>query len=182
MRPEKAGVVSELQERLDESQFCLLVDYTGMHVPHFEEARKRLRDTGATLRVIKITHLQKAAAKLGFEDQLDEHLGGQCAIVFGGDVAATTKVLKNFVKEFDKPTLRAGLVEGQMMPGSDVEKLADLPSREELQAQLLGALVAPLQKLAGTLNEPPTMLARQLNEVPTMMLRVLQAKADKDKG
>ncbi len=178
MRPEKAGVVSELQERIEDNQFVLLVDYTGMHVPHFEEARKRLRETGARLRVIKNTHLDKAAQKLEMGD-LTQYLGGQCAIVFGGDIAATIKVLNNFIKEFEKPKLRAGILEGQILNAERAAKLSELPTREEALSQLLGLLLQPAQRLATVLNEPPTMLARQLNEVPTMLVRVIKAKADK---
>ncbi len=180
MRPEKVTIVSELQERLQHSPYVFLVDYAGMTVPHFEEARKRLRDAGAKFRVIKNTHLALAAKSFGAE-KLGEYLGGQCGIIFGeGDVAAVIKVYKNFVSEFDRPALRAGLVEGQVFDAEQVMKLAELPPKEVLQAQLLGALLMPANQLAQTLNEPANQLARSLNDVPSMLARLLKAKELKE--
>ena len=99
-----------------------------------------------------------------------KELTGQTAVVTGkSDVAPVAKVLKAFAAEFKIATLKVGVVDKSVLSISEVETLADLPSREVLLAQLLGVLLAPATKLVRTLNEPAAALARLLN-----------AKAEKD--
>lgn len=162
MRHEKTYIVSELQERLDQSPFLLLIDYIGLTVEQFGELRARLSVAGARCTVVKNTFIKQAARESGLPD-LGENLTGQTAIVTGeSDVCAAAKVLKNFASEFDKPAVKVGVLRGGLLTPEDVKSLADLPSREILLAQLLGVLQAPATKLARVLNEPATAFARLL--------------------
>ena len=168
MNPDKEIIIEGLLERLNDSPFVLVVSYAGMTVPEFEEIRNRLGEVGSTLHVAKNTMVKKACAKAGLPDDLAEHLTGQTAIVSGdGDVSAAAKILKNFAAEFDKPEIRVGAMEGNLLSKDDILALASLPSRDVLLATLLGVLQAPASKLVRTLNEPGVALAR-----------VLQAKAE----
>lgn len=167
MRPEKATIVEDLREKFKASPFLIVADYTGMTVPHFAELRSRLAGSGARLHVVKNTFVKIAAKDLGMPDLADA-LAGQNAVVTGdSDICAAAKVLKTFAKEFDKPVVKAGVLDNAPLTPEQIRALADLPSKETLQAQLLGLLLQPATQLVRTLNEPGASLAR-----------VLQAKAD----
>ena len=167
MRPEKATIVADVQAKLKNSPFLLIADYSGMQVKHFEELRTRLAAANAEIHVVKNSFIKRAAKDLGMPE-LNGALTGQTAVVTGEvDICAAAKVLKTFVAEFTKPPVKAGVLDNAILSADQVQALADLPSKEVLQATLLGVLLAPATKLVRTLNEPGASLAR-----------VLKAKAD----
>jgi len=160
MNPDKRIIIDELLERVNASPFVLVVDYNGMTVPQFSELRERLAQSGAQCHVAKNTYMKKVFAEAGLPDT-GEQLVGQTAFVTGEeDVAAAAKVLKNFEKEFQKPGIKLGILDGKLLDESQVKAIADLPSREVLLATLLGVINAPASKLVRTLNEPASALAR----------------------
>jgi len=163
MRPEKASIVSDLSEKLNRSPFLLVADYQRMNVNHFGELRNRLANTGAEVHVVKNSFLKRAIAASELPD-ITERLTGQTAVVYGDkDVAPVAKVLKSFAAEFKVASLKIGVVDRNILSTAQVESLADLPSREVLQAQFLGLLLAPATRLVRVLNEPASALARLLN-------------------
>jgi large subunit ribosomal protein L10 len=162
MRPEKASIVSDLSEKLNRSPFLLVTDYQRMKVDQFGELRNRLAPAGAEVRVVKNSFLKRAMADSGMPDVGDK-LTGQTAIVLGeNDVAPIAKILKLFAAEFKIATLKIGVVDKAVLSTSDVEALAELPSREILLSQLLGLLLAPATRLVRVLNEPASAFARLL--------------------
>src|SRR5204862_2408168 len=168
MRPEKASIVSDLSEKLNRSPFLLVTDYQRMKVDQFGELRNRLATAGAEVRVVKNSFLKRAMADSGMPDVADK-LTGQTAIVMGeNDVAPVAKILKSFAAEFKIAALKIGVVNKSVMSTSDVEALAELPSREILLAQVLGLFQAPATRLVRILNEPAAAFAR-----------LLKAKGDK---
>jgi large subunit ribosomal protein L10 len=171
MRPEKANIVSDLSEKLNRSPFLLVADYQRMKVDQFGELRSRLAPAGAEVRVVKNSFLKRAMADSGMPDVADK-LVGQTAIVMGEkDVAPVAKILKLFAAEFKIAALKIGVVDKEILSTSDVEALAELPSREILLSRLLGLLLAPATQLVRVLNEPASAFAR-----------LLSAKADKEKA
>jgi len=171
MRPEKASLVSELSEKLKQSPFVLVADYQRMKVGHFSELRNRLGPAGAEVHVVKNSFLKRAMIDSGFADVSDK-LVGQTAVVTGEkDLAPVAKVLKRFATEFKVAALKIGLVDRGILSAAELEQIADLPTREALQAQLLGLLLAPATRLVRVLNEPGSALAR-----------LLKAKAEKEGG
>jgi large subunit ribosomal protein L10 len=169
MRQEKKSISAEYAERLSRSPFFIVTEYTGLRVQHFSELRKRLRQVGAEIHVVKNTIFKIAAKESGIAD-LGGALSGQIAVVTGPkDISAAAKTLKTFAAEFDKPKIRFGFLDNQHLDAAAVSTLADLPSIEVLRGMLLGALNAPAGKLVRLLNEPAASLAR-----------VLKAKADKE--
>jgi large subunit ribosomal protein L10 len=162
MRPEKPTIVEHVKLRLNNSPFLIVVDYGGMNVDHFAELRTRLAGAGAAMTVIKNTFLRRSIKEAGLPE-LDAHLSGQTAYVTGDkDICAAAKILKTFSAEFDKPKIRAGILDNAVLGTAQVIALADLPSKDVLQAQLLGMLLQPATKLVRTLNEPAASLARVL--------------------
>lgn len=162
MRPEKASIVADVQTKLQNSPFLLIADYSGMQVKHFEELRNRLAGVGAECHVVKNSFVKRAIKDLGLPE-LNGALTGQTAMITGeSDICAAAKVLKTFVAEFTKPPVKAGILDNALLSAEQVQALADLPSREVLQATLLGLLLAPATSLVRVLNEPGTSLARVL--------------------
>ena len=163
MNTDKEIIIEGLLERLNSSPFLLVVSYARMTVPQFDEIRHRLADVGAELHVSKNSYIKRACAGASLPDGIAEQLTGQTAIVSGkSDVCAAAKVLKTFASEFDKPEIRGGAMDGNLLSKEEVMVLASLPSREILLAQLLGVFLAPATKLVRTLNEPAASLARVL--------------------
>ena len=162
MRPEKTTIVDDLSARLNHSPFLIVAEYTGMNVMQFSELRIRLAGAGAQCKVVKNTFLRKAAVEVGYPD-LTAGLHGQTAIVTGNsDVCAAAKVLRSFAAEFQRPTVKVGVLDKAVIPKEQIRALAELPPKDVLQAQLLGVLKSPLQKLVTLLNEPGATLARLL--------------------
>jgi large subunit ribosomal protein L10 len=169
MRPEKASVVSDLSERLKRSPFVLVTDYQRMKVGDFSELRNRLMPAGAEVHVVKNNLLKRAMTDSGFPDAA-EKLTGQTAVVTGEkDVAPVAKIFKTFAAEFKIATLKIGFVDRAILSATELERLAELPAREVLQAQLLGLLLLPATRLVRVLSEPGSALAR-----------LLKAKAEKE--
>lgn len=166
MRPEKANIHQELLKQLQERPYLIVADYTGVKVEEFSDLRKRLATAGGRCQVVKNSFICRAVKEAGFPD-LSAQLVGQTAIITGAkDISAAAKVLKKFAEEKKKFTLRGGVLDNAFLTDKQLDGIADLPSKEVLQAQLLGLLLAPATKLVRTLNEPASMIAR-----------VLQAKA-----
>ena len=120
MNPDKQIIVDELLTRVNGSPFLLVVNYTGMTVPEFNELRGRLREGGAECHVAKNSYMKRALESAGMSG-LEEILQGQTAFITGEeDVCGAAKAVANFVKEFKKPEVKAGLTK-QMLEGVSVQ-------------------------------------------------------------
>jgi large subunit ribosomal protein L10 len=168
MRAEKQILTKEYLTRLNASPFFIVVGYSGLKVAHLTEFRKRLRQAGAEVHIVKNSIFAIAAKEAGVTD-LNGSVAGQIAVVTGQkDISVAAKAVKNFGAEFDKLKVKFGYLNNKRLAETDLMLLADLPSIEVLRSKLLGVLNAPATKLVVLLNTPATQLAR-----------VLQAKADK---
>jgi large subunit ribosomal protein L10 len=151
-REKKAEVVRALADRLQRSETLYLTDFTGIAVKPMTELRGRLRDAGVEYVVVKNT-LALRALKEAKVTGLDEVLRGPTGFVFAGaDPLAAAKVLTAFQKEHETLTVKLGMVDGRQMTPAEISRLASLPSRDELLAQMGGALQAPLQGFVGVLS------------------------------
>ena len=162
MRPEKNLIINEIKTRVDKTPYVLFTDYTGMQVPQFNELRNRLTGAKAELRVVKNTLLRRALKDSNLPD-LESYLHGQSAVVMGDqDVSAAAKILKNFAAEFQKPKIKVGILDKALLEPADIMALADLPSKDVLQAKLLGLLLAPASTLVRLINIPASQVAQVL--------------------
>ena len=151
-KAEKQEMVSGLARKLRAAPTVYVTDFTGLDVARLTDLRRRLRKAGVEYVVVKNTLALRALAEAQVAG-LNDHLGGPTALVLGGaDPVAPAKVLTDFAKEFEKPAVRAGLVEGRAITPDQVKQLASLPSKPELLAQLGGALQGPMAGFAGALN------------------------------
>lgn len=161
MKADKQIIIDEILERINNSPFTLVAEYTGMTVPQFSDLRTRLEAVGAEIHVSKNALVKRAADTAGLPEEIGAVLTGQNALVTGEqDVCAAAKVLKDFRKECEKPTVKVGSLDGEALDAEQIDALASLPPMEVLQATLLGVLLQPGTKLVRTLNEPASALAR----------------------
>ena len=158
-KAQKLELVTALAARFGRSSTVYVTDFTGLSVAKLTQLRRRLRQVGTEFVVVKNTLARRAlagASKGGNGGQgggLEQHLAGPTGLVLAGaDPVAAAKVLADFAKEFEKPAIKAGLVNGKAVTPEQVKRLASLPSRVELLAQLGGTLQAPMAGLVGALN------------------------------
>ncbi len=149
----KKVVVEEIASKMREAKSFILFDYIGINVEQATQMRKEFRANGVDCKVYKNTLIKKAAQECGYDEKLLEALNGSTAVAFGmQDAVAPAKVAKKYVDEFKKMDLKAGIVDGEYFDKAKVEKLATIPSKEELIAKMLGSMMAPLSGLARVLN------------------------------
>ena len=161
---EKARVIQELAEKL-EGGSVVLVDYKGINVAQSTRLRTRSRESGVEFVVAKNTLTQRAANQAGVEG-ISEFLVGPTALAFSEDPVAGAKLMAEFSDEVESFEVKGGLLDdGRVLGAQEVVVLSRLPGREQLLAQLLGAIQAPIAGLATVLNAPLRNLAIVLNQV-----------------
>ncbi|MFZ0389557.1 MAG: 50S ribosomal protein L10 [Calditrichia bacterium] len=150
--PQKEQVVQEMSEKFGKAVSIYLVDFTGMDVNTTNELRRNLRDQQIEYRVLKNTLAKLSLNDAGISD-LDEFLVGVNAYAISYDDPTLPVKILDKKKEFkEKIKYKAALFEGKVFGPEKVGAIADLPSREELLAQLASMLNSPMTKLAATLN------------------------------
>jgi len=151
-KSERQETVETLTAELRSSPNLYVTDFSGLNVLRMTEFRRRLRAAGVRYVVVKNTLAQRALKANGVT-ALDEHLSGPTGMVLAGtDPVTAAKVLAEFAREFEKPTIKGGLVDGRAVTPEQVKRLAELPSRDQLLGQLAGAFQAPLAQFAGVMN------------------------------
>jgi large subunit ribosomal protein L10 len=149
-KTEKSQLVSELTEKIKGAKALYYTDFTGLNVKRMTELRRRLRRAGVEYVVIKNTLALRAVNESGL---VGERLRGPTGIVVAVDPVAGAKVLTDFAKENDaRPSVKGGMFDGRAIDSEQVKKLASMPSREQLLAELAGSFQAPLATFVGSLN------------------------------
>ncbi len=154
-KQEKVLFVENLTKELEKAKSVVLVNYTGLNVKAQQDLKRKLKEVGGRIVVVKNTLLKRAgeAAKLAKEIVSGSILSGQTALVLGSDdPIAPIQVLGKFAKENELPRFKIGVVDGSFQDEAALTKLSTLPGRDALLGQLLGALVSPMYRLTGTLN------------------------------
>ncbi|MGH7567523.1 MAG: 50S ribosomal protein L10 [Gemmatimonadales bacterium] len=151
-KAQKQDLVSSLAGKLRRSPTVYVTDFTGLNVARITELRRKLRAAGVEYVVVKNTLARRALSDAQVAG-LEPHLDGPTALVLAGaDPVAAAKVLTDFAKEHEKPAIKVGLVEGRAITPDQVKRLAALPSRPKLLAQLGGALQGPMAGFVGALH------------------------------
>ncbi len=145
----KQTVVAGLAEKLRSSNAFYLTDFTGLNVKSITDLRARLRKAGVEYLVVKNTLAERAIAELDLPE-IVEFFRGPTALAIGKqDPVAAAKVLADFAREHDnRPAMKAGMVERKAVTAAEIGRLARLPPREQLLAELAGAFEAPMAQLA----------------------------------
>jgi large subunit ribosomal protein L10 len=159
---DKKALVKEVSAVAGDSVTAVAAEYRGLSVAEMTELRKQARSAGVYMRVVKNTLARRAVVGTDFECMQDT-LKGPILLAFAkDDPGAAARVIKDFAKEHDAlqaVSLSAG---GQLLPASDLNMLADLPTLDQARAMLLGVMMAPMSTLVRTLAEPSVMLARTM--------------------
>lgn len=160
----KESAVSELSEKLAGAKNLFLTDYTGLTVAEITRLRGELRKDGNTYSVVKNTLFRIAAGDLAA--QLEQFLAGPTGIVFAGaDPVAPAKALKTFSDTVKKVGVKAAYIDGQIVDAKQVEKLAKLPPKIELIANLVGSFANPIRGLVTVLSGNQRGLVRVLDQI-----------------
>lgn len=160
---DKKTFVKEVNAVAGDSISAVAAEYRGLSVAEMTQLRKEARNAGVYLRVVKNTLARRAIEGTEFEC-MKVSLKGPILLAFAkDDPGAAARVIKNFAKEHEAlkaVSLSAG---GALLPATDLERLADLPSLDQARAMLLGLMIAPMTKLVRTISEPSAMLVRTLS-------------------
>lgn len=147
---DKKAVVAEVAAQVAGAQTVVLAEYRGITVGDLTQLRAKARQQGVYLRVLKNTLARRAVQETAFAG-LAEQMTGPLIYCMSEDAVAAAKVLNDFSKTNEKLVLRAGSYDGQVLDKAGVQALANIPSREELLAKLLGVMQAPVSGFARAL-------------------------------
>ena len=160
---DKKILVKEVNAVAGDSLTAVAAEYRGLTVAEMTELRKEARNAGVYMRVVKNTLARRAVEGTEFECMQDT-LKGPILLAFSkDDPGAAARVIKDFAKKHDALQAVSLAVGGAVLPASDLNTLASLPTLDQARAMLLGVFMAPMNQLVRTLAEPSGMLARTLN-------------------
>jgi large subunit ribosomal protein L10 len=166
---DKKALVAEVSAVASKALSVVAAEYRGLTVSQMTDLRLKARSAGVYVRVVKNTLARKAVAGTSFEC-LGPVLKGPLVLAFSkDDPGAAARVVRAFAKDNDKLIARALSLGGQLLAGSELDKVASLPSREQALSQLMGVMKAPIQKLVATLAATPSKLVRTLAAVRDQM-------------
>jgi large subunit ribosomal protein L10 len=161
-RPDKAAAVAELTDQFRESNAAVLTEYRGLTVAQLKQLRRALSGN-ATYAVVKNTLTAIAAKEAGVEG-IDAHLAGPSAIAFvTGDPVEAAKGLRDFAKAHPALVIKGGVLDGRALDAAEINKLADLESREVLLAKTAGVLKASLYQAAYLFTAPAAQAVRTID-------------------
>lgn len=143
---QKATVVSEIKEKLENAKSVVMFDYRGLSVQEVTELRRKLRENNADYKVYKNTLTKRALDELNID--MDDYLAGPSAISFGTDEISIVKVLNDFAKDHKALELKAGIIEGKVASMDDLKRYAAIPSRDMLLTQLAAGLMGTVRDLS----------------------------------
>jgi large subunit ribosomal protein L10 len=161
----KRAMVAELTDVFKSSSSSIVADYRGLTVSEIGLVRRALREQGISYRVVK-NRLAKIAAREAGIEELSDLLEGPTAIALGPeDEAALARSFLEAVRPYKTVTVRGGIIRGRRIEADAIGRLATLPSRERLLAQLAGGMASPLSTMASLLSAPLRNLASGLQQL-----------------
>ena len=163
--PNKKNIsnVKELTDKLSRAKSIYFTDYLGLNVSDVTNLRKNFFDSNVEYLVVKNT-LLKIASDQNKITLSNELFSGSTAIAISYDEPVlAAKVLKDFLKDHDLPSIKGVLFEGSYLPASEFEKIASLPSKEESLTKIVIMLKSPIQNIVNLLNSPMVKLVNVLS-------------------
>ena len=145
---EKAEVVKQTVELLNNAESAIVVDYRGLTVAEVTDLRKQLRDAGVKMSVIKNKILDRAVEGTDYEDLKSTFVGPTAVAFSDEDPIAPAKILKNFADDHDALEIKGGFIEKKVKTLDEINEYATMPSREDLLSMLASALQDPMRKIA----------------------------------
>lgn len=163
---DKKEIVVDLKEQLSTTSLAVVVDFKGLSVAEITELRDRLHESGGSCKVAKNTLMRIAIAGDENWEPMTQFLKDSSAfLLLNGDISAGIKAYQEFQKVTKKTELRGGVMEGRALSQDEVKAIGDLPSKEQLMAQIAGGINALATKIAVGVKEVPASIARGLKAV-----------------
>ena len=164
-REQKATAISEFSDNIGQATNAFLISFKGITVPQVTELRKQVRESGSRYVVVKNT-----LALIGTKDSplkaLQQHFSGETAVAYNTtDAVALAKVLTKFAKDVPVVQFKGAMLAGQIVPATEIQNIANLPSREELISKLLYLMQHPIRGLAVVLNGTIRNIAVVLDQI-----------------
>lgn len=150
----KAAKVEAIKEKFQKAQSVIFFDYRGLTVEEADGLRNAMRAAGVEYVVLKNAIVRRATAGIGVDEAVLPLLKGPTAFAFGyEDAVAPARILRDMIKKLKKCDLKGGLINGVVADQAAVTTLADLPSRDQLLARMLGSMLSPISGLAVVLDQ-----------------------------
>jgi len=157
--------VKELSVKLDKAKAIYFTDYLGLDVVSVTKLRKNFVEKDVEFTVAKNTLIKLAAKEVGISG-IDEFLEGPTAIAFSyDDPTGPARVIKEFLKDFDKPSVKGMIFDGEIFTSDQFDKIANLSSKEQLLSKLVGMFNSPMSKLSSVLNSSVSGLLGRLTQL-----------------
>jgi large subunit ribosomal protein L10 len=165
-RDQKAAVVDEIADQIQNAEAIFAVDYRGITVAQVADLRTRLRESDSRFRVVKNSLSERAADKAGMDSLKPMLVGPTALTMVNGDAALAAKALSDVARALQGVLdFKGGVLNGTVLTADDVRSIARLPSRDVLTAQLVGTIAAPISGLVRTLNALIAGVAIQLQAI-----------------
>jgi len=165
-RNEKSDIVSEVKEMIDNSTGIFLTNYSGNNVEDISDLRTAFRKEGVKYKVFKNTLFKRALEETGKYDKLSDHLVGMTGFAFASEnPIAPAKIIKKYFDNNKKLSLKGCYVEDEYFDGSELNKLASIPSKNELVASILGSIMAPASGIVGAIYAVMRDLVSVIDEI-----------------
>ena len=162
---EKTATIEELRKTFDGAAAIFLADFTGLTVESLTNLRRKCRENGVRIEVVKNTLAVKAAKALEL-DELATHFKGPTAVaVHDADPTSPARVLMDFRKTNEKLAVKLGYVEGRVLNSQEVKALASLPTRDQLLSQVMQVAMAPTQNFVWAIKDTVGRLVRTIDAV-----------------
>jgi large subunit ribosomal protein L10 len=149
----KRKIIDDLASRFHSMPSVFVIEYQGLKVNEMDVLRKKLRQTNTELRVVKNSLLEKASLGTDVERMKDLFSGPTAVAICDGESSAAAKVFIDYGEDFPEIKIKGGIFEGEVVDVSRIERIAKLPSRQELLSEFIGLLSAPMGNLVGVLEQ-----------------------------
>lgn len=161
----KSEKIDAIKAKIEKAQVAVITEYQGLTVEDITKLRREIQKTGGDYMVTKNT-LAKIAVKGTEYEALAEKMTGPIALAFGfEDPVSPAKAVVKFIKEYKKGAIVGAVLEGKLMTEAETRALADLPSKEELFAKMLGSINSPASGIVGSINAVMSQLTRAMAAV-----------------
>ena len=162
---QKQAIVAEVNAAASNALSAVVADHRGVSVAEMTDLRRRARESGVTLRVVRNTLLKRAVAGTDYECLTDVATGPTMLAFSNDDPGSAARLLKEAVREIQELDVKAVSIGGQLFAAEDIDRVATLPTRDEAIAMLMSVMQAPVAKFVRTLIEVPGKLTRTLAAV-----------------
>jgi large subunit ribosomal protein L10 len=149
--------LEEIKQKFSAAESVILTDYQGLNAEEITELRRRFRESNVEYKIYKNTLMNIAANELNIQG-LDQYLQGPTAVAMSQDVGAPVKVINDFIKQFQKLKIKAGMLGTKITPPENVDDLLKIPTKDKLISNVLGQLQTPIASLIGALQQSSSML------------------------